>query len=433
MNHRVRSFCLRALCSVAVFLNALPLVAGGNSERAAPGVPTELSVLWWGGQSRHEKTLDVIELYESQHPHVRIVPEYLGWTGYWDRLAVLAAAGEMPDIYQMVVEQFPLFDRKSLAADLSAIPEFDASRIDDAALRTGYYNGRLIGAVLGTNAFALVYNPRIFGEAGVAPPTGSWTWDDFVNASIAIREATGLFGVDGYGTHNDFRHWIRANGYNSKFAADLSGPAWDDDALAAAFLERVVEFDDRVMPPFAYTLEYASNEDYSGYARGETAMSFIWSNLIGAIHDSLGEDSRLVPPPGSGSLDGLFLRPAAFFSIAESSSRKQEAARFVMFFLSDLEANRILSAERGVPVVPEIRDALAAETTTQNRIMFDYVRFVSENAAAPPESVPNNVTELRDALDAIVRDVAFGQLSPAEGASRLRAEWGALMSSNTAE
>jgi len=397
--------------------------ASGSGENPGATEIESLSVLWWGGQSRHEKTLTVIDLYEQKHPGVEIEPEYLGWAGYWDRLAVLAAADEMPDVYQMVVEQFPLFDRKNLAADLSTIPGFDASRIDETAVDTGVYNDRLIGAVLGTNAFALVYNPEIFARAGVAPPTDEWTWDDFAEASRQIREATGLFGVDAYGTHNDFRYWIRSNGYNSKFSPELDGPSWIDDTLAQEFFERVLDFNNDVIPPFAYTLEYASNEDYSGYARGETAMSFIWSNLIGAIRDSLGVDSYLVLPPGPGSLDGLFLRPATFFSIAESSSRKPRAADFVMFFLEDIDANRILSAERGVPVVKAVRDVLAGETTPQNRIMFEYVEYVSQRAAAAPTAVPNNVTELRGILDRLTREVAFGQISPAAAASSLRAEW----------
>jgi len=106
------------------------------------------------------------------------------------------------------------------------------------------------------------------------------------------------------------------------------------------------------MPPFAYTLEYDSNEDNSAYARGEATMTFVWSNLIGAIRDKLGSDSYMVPPPGPGSREGMFLRPSSFFSVAQTSPHNAAAGRFLTFFLGDLEANRILAAERGVPVVP---------------------------------------------------------------------------------
>ena len=150
-------------------------------------------------------------------------------------------------------------------------------------------------------------------------------------------------------------------------------------------------------------------------------MSFVWSNLIGTIRDSLGVDSLLAPPPGPGTLEGLFLRPATFFSISESSPRKGPAVAFVMFFLEDVEANRILSAERGVPVVAEVREALS-QTSPQNRIMFEYVDYVSRNAAPPPTVVPYNVTGLRDALDQITRQVAFRQLTPREASARLRAD-----------
>ena len=249
---RWRSIAVGLVLALGAFVES-----GHTSGAAEPvvGQPVRLSVLWWGGENRHRRTLDVIDLYERSNPNIAIEPEYVGWAGYWDRLAVLAAADDMPDFYQMVVEQFPLFDRKNLMADLLQIPEFDASRIDPPAAATGLFNGRLIGAVLGTNAFALAYNPGIFERAGVAPPKSEWSWDDFVDASLRIREATGLYGVDAYGTHNDFRHWIRSQGYPSPYATDLSGPSWTDDALAEEFFQRVLLFDDHVMPPFAYTLE----------------------------------------------------------------------------------------------------------------------------------------------------------------------------------
>ena len=156
-------------------------------------------------------------------------------------------------------------------------------------------------------------------------------------------------------------------------------------------------------------------------------MAFIWSNLVRQVRRTLGVDTYLVQPPGPGAEEGIFLRSSSFFSIAESSYQKSAAAEFVMYFLQDIDANRILSAERGVPAVSAVRQALAAESPRQMVIMFDYVDHVAANSSPPPPVVPDNVVELRDALETIVRQVAFDQIGPAEAAALLRSEWIVLM------
>ena len=51
-----------------------------------------LRISWWGSQTRHDRTLAAIELFESQNPGVKIEPEYMSWGDYWIRMATLMAA-----------------------------------------------------------------------------------------------------------------------------------------------------------------------------------------------------------------------------------------------------------------------------------------------------------------------------------------------------
>src|SRR5690554_5504333 len=59
-----------------------------------------LRLAWWGGQPRHDYTLEVIKLYEAKYSHVKIEPEYASWDDYWKKLGPQAAANELPDIMQ---------------------------------------------------------------------------------------------------------------------------------------------------------------------------------------------------------------------------------------------------------------------------------------------------------------------------------------------
>lgn len=238
-----------------------------------------------------------------------------------------------------------------------------------------------------------------------------------------------MYGLDAFGSHNDFRHWLRSAGYPEKYAPDGSGPGWDDDSVVEAFFRQVVELGDRVTPPFAYTLDYVANEAYnSAYSKGETAMKLIWSNLVEPIRDTLGTDSLMTIPPGQGTHRAMFVRPSLFFSVAASSQRSSLAGRFLTFFLGDVEANRILAAERGVPVVPAVREALQQESSRQVQVIFEYVDFVAHHSSPGPTAIPVNIGVLREVFEETTRLVAFHHLTPAEGAVRLRQEWTALMS-----
>ena len=72
-----------------IFLLAFVLILGacssGDSEEGNQNADSEakegnndvieLRMAWWGGQERHDLTLEVIELYEEQNEHIKIIPE----------------------------------------------------------------------------------------------------------------------------------------------------------------------------------------------------------------------------------------------------------------------------------------------------------------------------------------------------------------------
>ena len=56
---------------------------------------------WWGGDSRHEATLEVIDLYMEKNPNVTIIPEYAAWSGYQDKYTAQFSGGTTADLMQV--------------------------------------------------------------------------------------------------------------------------------------------------------------------------------------------------------------------------------------------------------------------------------------------------------------------------------------------
>lgn len=420
--------CVFTLSIILLLLPAAILLANGTPDTAADSQgPVKLRILWWGGQARHDRTLKVIELFRQKQPGIQLEPEYLGWDGYWDRLAVLAAAEDMPDIFQMDIGRFPQYDKKGLLADLSKIKGFDARMVDAGMRKIGEVDGRLLGICLGTNAYCLAYNPKLFEAAGVAVPTVNWNWADLRAAGLKIREKTGAYGLNDFGSDNDFQYWLRTRS-TRLYSDDLKKPGWSDPQIVVDFYQQLVDFQQaRIMPPAEYAVENQSNEENSLYAQGKAAMMFLWSNKVVSVYKTLQAESSLMVLPGPGSRQGMYLQPSMFFSVSRATTHPTEAGAFITFFLGDIEANKILLGDRGLPVVPAVRSALAGTADRQNAIVFDYITLVAGRSSPPDLAYPEAEEEALDLFQKTTQEVRFGRLTPAQAAQALHQQWADLL------
>ena len=74
--------------------------AGTDSNSGSDGDIT-IRIAWWGGESRHGYTQELLDLYTENHPNVHFEASPSGWDGYFEKLSTQAASGSMPDIVQM--------------------------------------------------------------------------------------------------------------------------------------------------------------------------------------------------------------------------------------------------------------------------------------------------------------------------------------------
>lgn len=397
-------------------------LAGAQEETpsAATG-PVTLRILWWGGQARHDKTLKVLDMYQQSNPDIKIEPTYLGWGEYWDKVAVYAAAEDLPDIFQNVIERMPQLNEKNLMADLSAIRSFSTEGIDNSAVSIGRFDGKLIGINLGVNALTMGYNDGYFDKAGVAYPGLDWTWDDMRAASVKIKNAAGVYGVDGLGTDNDMLYYLRTRGAEW-FNKELTGPGWDDDRIMVDFLKMCLDFQDNgLVPPVEVVIEFYSNEENTPFARDQAAMKFMWSNKVVSVYKTRQAVTRLSILPGPNNEKGMYLRPSMFFSVAQTSKLKEQAGEFLNYFLKDTEANKVLAADRGVPVAPTVREALKQTADPQNAEIYDYISLVGQHSSDMSTRFPTAEREVRDLYqNNYFQRVMYKQMSPEAAVKEFR-------------
>ena len=124
--------------------------------------PVTIRITWWGGQTRHDLTQQVLDLYTSEHPNVTFEAVPSGWDGYFEKLATDTATGAMPDIVQMDYLYVSTYAANNSLADLTPYMEdgtMDTSTIDAGILASGNVDGKQIAMPLSTSLVTVGYSP----------------------------------------------------------------------------------------------------------------------------------------------------------------------------------------------------------------------------------------------------------------------------------
>lgn len=387
---------------------------------------------WWGAPARHEKTKAVIDLFEERYPHITLEPEFGGWSGYWEKRALEATARELPDIFQTSFAWLiELVEGKSVIP-LDPFIEagtIDTTYIEDALLDIGRLDGELWGVNLGANTGVMIYDRELFEKAGVEFPDPNWTWDDFIQTSIRLHEALGIYGTGSMPVHG-FQYYLRQHGY-CLYSPDGTKLGYEDDSIFVSYFSMMMELLELgAMPGPAVWAEVSlGGPEALLIVDQRSAMDTTHSNINVAIVAAAGRELHIAMYPTlPGQVqEGLWIRPSQFLKIAANSEHPEEAAKFINFFTNDLEANEILLAERGVPISSKVMEHLKPLLSLEQKLQIDIIEKTSARADIPFPASPPWSTEVNDLLTRVTDMMALGEISLEDGATMFRAEANAII------
>ncbi|RAK06897.1 multiple sugar transport system substrate-binding protein [Halanaerobium saccharolyticum] len=397
---------------------------------------TTISVAWWGSQDRHNRTLEVIEMFEEEYPDINVEPEFLGFDGYWEKMAAQAAGRNLPDVMQHGYGLIPQYIEADLLLDLAPYVESgEISReyIDDTIVYQNNGSESMYGVNLGYNAIGLVYDPAMLEEAGVEDFEPGYTYQDLMEKSRKIANNTDFYAKSSYlllDNIDGFCTFLRQNGtdlyYGEDFASktfqEIEEIGYDDDQLFVKFHEMELEMVEAgAFAPIDRSSE-VTNVEEDLLASGEAAMSAIWSNQLVAMERAADRPLNLtiLPKYKDQVAEGLFLQPSQYFSVASNSENPDAAVKFINFFVDNVEANKVLMGERGVPASAKVRDALIPLLDDTTAKTFDYIDLAVEHSGpiAPPYPEVHNQT--MQEYDNLREMMFYGLITPEEAARQFR-------------
>ncbi|MDQ1913214.1 ABC transporter substrate-binding protein [Paenibacillus sp. GD4] len=405
----------------------------GGTAPAAEGKkePVTLRVAWWGGQSRHDYTLKVIELYKQKNPHVKIETEYAAFDDYWKKLAPQAAANGLPDVFQMDVSYLSQYGERNQLEDLEPYTKNGLINVKDISennLSGGKIGGKLVAMNLGSNVLGSTIDPQMLKDAGVTLKQ-DWTFADWEEVASKLKAKGKMIAAD---LRHDvyFPFYLRGQG-QKMYAADGASLGYTDDKPFIDFYTMYQKwYDAGYLLPLDKLAQKKGTPEDDEMVMGNSASSNGWSNQYILAANAAKRPLEIHPVPGWSQNKALYLKPSMYFSIAKSSKVKEEAAKFVDFFLNDIEANKIIKGERGVPVSSKVKDALMPDLTPEQKKVFEYVAWAEKNSSQMDPPNPVGAVEVDKLLKDTVEQILYKKLSVQDAAAKFRKDANAILAKN---
>ena len=433
----------KVISVVTAFLMVLVVFAGCAKQAPTSSASSDtskekatLTIAWWGNQTRNDCTQAVMKMYTNKYPNVTLQPVFVDWASYWTKLATQQAANAAPDVMQMDYGYLDQYVSKQLLLDLTPYTKngiLDTANIPKPVLASGSVNNKLYAVSLGTNVLSLVYDAAALAKAGVPEPTSTWTWADFDTIIGKVYKATAvkaepLFFTDG-------SQWIeyqaRAYGY-SLFSKDGKSLGFTDKKILTDVYDRLLKLTKDgsfVSPDKVAPLTTIEQNPIVG---GTAWLSSCWSNQFVALQAAAKRDLKMINMPinTDGKKQALYDKPSQFFSVSSTTQYKDVAARFVSYFENDIDANKILLAERGVPTSSKVLDGIKSSVMPTVAQTFDYINFVdSKNltTAIDPPSPTAGSQVLAASKDSYYK-VAYQKSTPTQAATDFMTQANSILS-----
>lgn len=401
--------------------------AAAESTEAADSTTASgdaLTIMWWGSDARHEATNAVLEMYTEQ-TGVAFSPEYTGWDGFWQRMPVLAASNSMPDILQMDAAYIKQYAGNGQLADLTDLVDL-SGYLTDEEIEMYKIDGKLYGVPLSRNGQGLAYSKTRLAELGIDEPQNGWTWDEYVAWGEAAAEKC----PDGVYPIYDMRNWYT---YYQEYAESQGKPKTVDGTEFNFDKDTFIEYcnmyqqlvDEGVALPADNAVSFVELDPVNDYFLNGTCLTrSISVGSVASLAEMMGEDNDLgfvcLPQGSAGSAS--WVQSTVFFSIGANSTHQEEAAAFLEYFISDVEAGKVLKTVRGLPLSDDVYAAMEPDLNQYQLKSMELYNALTDEAVTPmayQDDVPSAFTDWGTEFKAQTEAIMLGQTTAEEAADYL--------------
>ncbi|MFC9948595.1 ABC transporter substrate-binding protein [Streptomyces pratensis] len=383
--------------------------------------PVTIRLTWWGGDKRQQLTQQAVELFEKKHPNIDVELEFSDWTGYWDRLATMAAGGNSPDVIQMDQLYLASYADRGALLDLEDSKYFKKDSFDSEILDTGRSGGSLYAAPNSVTVAGVLVNTTVLERLGLElPDTSSWTWDQYSAFSRKVSEESGGKVSGSYPMGGQAALELYARQHGEAIFGEDGGVAVDPKTVEGLWGQGTSLMKaDKSISASAVADAAALPLEQSPLATGKVAMSVAYASQLPAYAAASGGDEfAVVNLPSDHDKPFQFIKPGMYWSISSQSQHPAESALLINFLVEDPGAARILGVERGIPAVQTVRRQIEPDLSRDDRTVLTYLEWLENGRVAGSAAViPNGGSNVEQTLARYNQEVLFGRMSAEEAST----------------
>ncbi|TRZ39207.1 extracellular solute-binding protein [Niallia circulans] len=336
---------------VMIVVLALAGCSSPTNESASSDGETVIKFmhLWPEGSSKAQYTIvnNIIKQYEKDHPDIKIQTEILGNEQYKDKIKVLSASNELPDVgVTWAAGYLKPFVEGNMLAPLDDKIESDFKDSFVAGTTEAYaVDGKTYGLPLELNITPVYYNKEIFEKYNLEIPE---TYNQFVDVvkTLVDKGVTPItLGNKDRWTGSMWYMYLadRIGGSEALAKAINRSGSFEDPALlkAAEEVKKLVD-----MGAFVKGFNGLSNDEAKGYFMNEQAAMYLmatWElpnyttspDVTQEFKDKVGYFKFPTYKGGKGDINSYVGGPGVGLFVSENSKVKDEAKDFVSYLVKE--------------------------------------------------------------------------------------------------
>ena len=331
--------------------------AGAASEAASTGSSGgsgDLTISWWGGDSRHTAYQEAIAAF-TEETGISVAPSYGSWTDWEQAKSTALAAGQGEDVMQVNWNWLYQFSGEGQSfADLNEFADIiDLSQFPQSALDACTVAGELQAVPVALTGRTFYWNMNTYKAAGIE--TAPASYEDLIAAGKAFQEKLGdeyfPLCVGPYDRMIMMTFWLESN----------YGKAWVENKTCNYTVEEITEGmnfiksleDNHVIP----TMEqykgagFSSIDKSTQWIDGQYAGIFEWDSSANKYYDAMADNSGFTVGEEikwGDKANGGFAKVSMGLSITETCKDKESAAKLINFLLNEEKGASIMGTECGM-------------------------------------------------------------------------------------
>lgn len=416
---RRRAYGLLAVAALAIGLLA---ACGGGSDEGGGGSSI---VVAHGYTDLEAKALEAaVATWNSKNPDEKVELQFNGGNdSALQKTLAGFTAGNFPDVAYEFGSSAAQLARQPKLVDLTdkvSDPSVDWEDFYLSGREAATVDGKVVGVPALIDNLSLVYNKKMFADAGIAPPTDDWTWEDFRDAAKKLTDPSAH--TYGWAYVNDgsedtvWRYlamlW-QAGG--ELLNEDNTAPAFDSPAGEAA----LQQLQDMAVTDKSVYLDNGNGNYLNLFNSGKIAMLWTGPWDLSSINADVPYGVRILP--GYEGNHETISGPDLYMLFDHSSARSKSAFDFVTWLTSADQHIKFAIATGDLPLrvsetkLPAYQDFVkkfpAEKVFVAN---LDNVKHVRPN-------IPQ-YAEVSSAIGTMVQSVLLGKASPQEALDQAQSQ-----------